>query len=239
MADAEQLPPARRRRTRERGQGQRVKRVNLRLSEAEHGVLEKAATRYRQTMAGYVSAAALAAARDELPADAREACIELVGMQADLARLRDAHGIDSGELSDTLFAMREAMEEAAAEFINVARRARGQRALRSFLRPRPAPAAAPQQQEAPVPRLPATAEEWRKQLAELARELEAGGQLADRHWEFGRLYGAVLDVVVALGNSYPGGIDPAEATPLTAALRPPGAHRDVTKADSRPLTNRP
>jgi uncharacterized protein (DUF1778 family) len=211
VADVEQPPPARRRRTRERGQGQRVKRVNLRLSDAEHGELETAATRYRQTMAGYVSAAALAAARDELPADARQACIALFAMQADLARLRTAHGIDSGELADTLFAMREAMEEAAAEFINVARRARGQRALRSTFRPRPAPTPqpqAPQQpQEAAVPRLPATAEEWRKQLAELAGELEAGGQLADRHWEFGRLYGAVLDVVVALGNSYPGGID--------------------------------
>ncbi|MEU8401724.1 hypothetical protein AB0C28_41600 [Nonomuraea sp. NPDC048892] len=35
----------------------------------------------------------------------------------------------------------------------------------------------------------------------------ASGQLADQHWEFGRLYGALLDVVVALGNAYPGGID--------------------------------
>ncbi|MFI7461291.1 hypothetical protein [Nonomuraea sp. NPDC049646] len=58
MIDALGTPPADPR-TR---QGQRVKRVNLRLSDAEHGVLEKAAPRYRQTLAGYVSAAALAAA---------------------------------------------------------------------------------------------------------------------------------------------------------------------------------
>lgn len=42
-------------------------------------------------------------------------------MRAGLARLRTAHGIDSGDLADTLFPIREAIEEAAAEFIKVAR----------------------------------------------------------------------------------------------------------------------
>jgi hypothetical protein len=52
VSDVDQPPPARRRRTRQRGQGQRVNRVNLRLSDAEHGTLETAATRHRQTLAG-------------------------------------------------------------------------------------------------------------------------------------------------------------------------------------------
>lgn len=81
MSDAEQPPPKPRRRPRERGRGQRGKRVNLRLSDAEHDALEKAAALHGTTLAGYVSADALSAARDELPPDAREAMIRLFAMQ--------------------------------------------------------------------------------------------------------------------------------------------------------------
>ncbi|MEU5862776.1 DUF1778 domain-containing protein [Nonomuraea sp. NPDC047529] len=87
MTEASQPRPSRGRRTRERGQGQRAKRANLRLSEAEHAALEAAATRCRQTLAGYVTDAALTAARSELPIDAQEACGRLFGMEAALARL--------------------------------------------------------------------------------------------------------------------------------------------------------
>lgn len=218
MADAEQPLPARRRRTRERGQGQREKRVNLRLSEAEHAVLESAATRHRQTLAGYVSAAALAAARDELPSDAREACFRLFAMQADLARLRTASGIDSGELAATLFAMREALEEAAEEFINLSRRARGQRARRTMLRVPRAPAAPPATTAAvpgqpaaavaPATSTPDTARAWVTQLDKLARQLEDGSTtLAAQHWHHRRVYDALVRAVVALGRAHPGGLD--------------------------------
>lgn len=59
-----------------------------------------------------MSAAALLAARDELPPDPHEAMVAPFGMQADLRRLRDVHGIDSGAPDDALYAMREALEEA-------------------------------------------------------------------------------------------------------------------------------
>ncbi|WP_043637261.1 hypothetical protein [Nonomuraea candida] len=218
MADAEQPPSARRRRTRERGQGQREKRVNVRLSDAEHGVLETAATRHGQTLAGYVSAAALAAARDELPVDAREACFRLFAMQADLRRLRAAHGIDSSELAGALFAMHEALEEAAEEFINLSRRARGQRARPATLRVSRAPAAppattaaVPQQPAAaiaPATSTPDTARAWMTQLDTLARQLEDDSTtVAAQHWNHHRLYDALVRAVVALGHAHPGGLD--------------------------------
>ncbi|AWS43640.1 hypothetical protein [Streptosporangium sp. 'caverna'] len=72
---------------------------------------------------------------------------------------------------------------------------------------RPAPVAQQQAAAVAAPRLPSTVDEWKKQLAQLIRELEPGGQFAHQHWQHGRLYGALLDVIVALGNAYPGGID--------------------------------
>ncbi|MEV0201633.1 DUF1778 domain-containing protein [Nonomuraea sp. NPDC050691] len=210
MSDAEQ-PPKPRRRTRERGQGQRGKRVNLRLSDAEHDVLEKAAALHRTTLAGYASTAALSAARDELPPVAREAMIRLLAMQRRVVALRTAHeeagGTDSGELADSINAMRQALEETIEEFINISRKARGQRARwtptrfhRTPAPPQPAPSAAP--------RLPSTAREWIEQLAELTRQLEdSGTTLASPHWNHRRLYDALVYAVVALGHAHPGGLD--------------------------------
>ncbi|MFC5835108.1 hypothetical protein [Nonomuraea insulae] len=56
-------------------------------------------------------------------------------------------------------------------------------------------------------RPPTAAQDWVKHLAELTRQLEPGGNLNGEHWYHGRLYGALLDVVVALGDAYPAGID--------------------------------
>ncbi|MEQ4725010.1 DUF1778 domain-containing protein [Nonomuraea sp. B19D2] len=207
MTDTEQLPPARRRRPRERGQGQRGKRVNLRLSDAEHDALEAAAARHGQSLAGYVGAAALSAARDELPADAREAVVRVFAMQRDVVRLYKAlKETQPGELADAVLSMRQTLEEAAEGFANLSRKARGMRAIRSRPRvPRPVPEAA--EPAPPVPQTSATAREWTAQLAELARQLEAGGKLTNEHWHHRHLYDALMNAFVALGHAHPGGIE--------------------------------
>ncbi|MFD8562967.1 hypothetical protein ACFV1N_37315 [Streptosporangium canum] len=56
------------------------------------------------------------------------------------------------------------------------------------------------------PREPATAWEWLEQLAELAEQLRAG-DLGRQHWQHAKLYGVLVDVVVALGDAYPGGLE--------------------------------
>ncbi|MEO3892189.1 DUF1778 domain-containing protein [Nonomuraea sp. B5E05] len=211
MTDAEKPLPKPRRRTREHGQGQRGRRVNLRLSDAEHAALEKAAALDGTTLAGYVSAAALSAARDEMPPDAREAMVRLFAIQRQVLALRTAHeeagGSDSGELAAAIYDMREDLEETIEEFINISRRARGQRARWTPTRFHRAPAP-PQPAPSAAPRLPLTAREWTEQLAELARQLEDDGTtLALQHWNHRRLYDALVNAVVALGHAHPGGLD--------------------------------
>ncbi|RVX39141.1 hypothetical protein EDD27_1487 [Nonomuraea polychroma] len=207
MMDAEPSPPARRRRPRERGQGQRGKRVNLRLSDPEHATLEAVAARHGTTLAGYVSAAALSAAREEMPPDLREMMVRLFAMQHDVVALRTAPDRQPDDVDQAILAMREALENTIEEVINLSRKARGMRALRTLSRLQPAPAT-PQPAATAVPRPPWNAREWIEQLAELVRQLEDGGTtLAFQHWNHRRLYDALINAVVALGHAHPGGLD--------------------------------
>jgi hypothetical protein len=164
-----------------------------------------------------VSAAALAAARDELPPDAGEACVRLFGMQADLKHLRAAHGIAWGALADAVYAMRVALEETVEEFINLSRKARGRRALRTrppAPAPTPVPApAAPQQPAAAVApatsttSTPATVRDWVTQLDELTRQLDDdGATVAHQQWHHRHLYNALDRAIAALDRAHPGGI---------------------------------
>ncbi|MFI7709047.1 hypothetical protein [Nonomuraea sp. NPDC049480] len=153
----------------------------------------------------------LAAARDELPVDAREAAVRLFAMQRRVVALRTAHeeatGADSGELAAAIYDMREDLEETIEEFINISRRARGQRARWTPTRFHRAPAP-PQPAPSAASRLPSTAREWTEQLAELARQLEdSGTTLALQHWNHRRLYDALVNAVVAIGHAHPGGLD--------------------------------
>jgi len=82
-------------RRRPRGQGQRQVRVDLRLSEAEAGVLRTGAARSGMTLAGYAAAAALASAgRTRRPravpqaaVATRQALAGLVAARLELARV--------------------------------------------------------------------------------------------------------------------------------------------------------
>ncbi|MBT2225663.1 DUF1778 domain-containing protein [Nonomuraea sp. NEAU-A123] len=195
MTDDEEPPSTRRRRPRERGQGQRRNRVNLRLSDAEHDALETAAAQSGTTLANYVSAAALSAARDELPPDAREAMIRLFAMQRAVVNLCTEQDSSYDWRISRLYAM---CEETIEEFINISRRARGTRARWTPSRIQRANAA---------PRLPSTAGEWTDQLAKFVRQLEDGGPLAQEHWNHGYLYSALTDAVIALGKANPGGLN--------------------------------
>ncbi|MER5627345.1 hypothetical protein ABT061_40615 [Streptosporangium sp. NPDC002544] len=54
--------------------------------------------------------------------------------------------------------------------------------------------------------VPATAQQWLAQLAELAAQLREG-ELGRQHWHHAKLYNAMLDALVDLGAAYPGGLD--------------------------------
>lgn len=90
-----------------------------------------------RSLAGYITAAALSAARNELPADAREAVIRLFALERKVNRLYDAlqahpahEGQDLSEYRAQARAAWNALEQAAEEFINLSRKARGRRARR-------------------------------------------------------------------------------------------------------------
>ncbi|RVX39138.1 hypothetical protein EDD27_1484 [Nonomuraea polychroma] len=142
-----------------------------------------------------------AAARDELPVDAREAAVRLFAMQR-VIRLRLEHNGEPAEPTDAVLAMRKALEAAVEEFINLSRKARGMRAPYQAARPptlEPGTGAGPQ--------LPGTAREWTAHLAEFTHQLEADGKLAYEHWHHRRLYDALVHAVAALGQAHPGGLD--------------------------------
>ncbi|MDP9848138.1 hypothetical protein [Streptosporangium lutulentum] len=68
----------------------------------------------------------------------------------------------------------------------------------------PEPAAQPRVETTTV--VPATANAWRVHLDELTRQLREG-ELGRQHWHHEKLYRALIDVVAALGEAYPGGIE--------------------------------
>lgn len=55
-------------------------------------------------------------------------------------------------------------------------------------------------------RTPTAAAEWTRHLEELARQLRAE-QLGREHWNHGRLFAAVTEVLAALDEAHPGGLD--------------------------------
>ncbi|MEU6721562.1 hypothetical protein ABZ897_59850 [Nonomuraea sp. NPDC046802] len=56
-------------------------------------------------------------------------------------------------------------------------------------------------------RPPSTARGWAEHLAVLTEQLRADGTLAPRHWEHRRLYHALTEALVALGEAHPGGLN--------------------------------
>ncbi|RVX39148.1 hypothetical protein EDD27_1495 [Nonomuraea polychroma] len=56
-------------------------------------------------------------------------------------------------------------------------------------------------------RPPSTAKDWVEHLAALTGQLRKDGTLAPRHWDHRKLYHALMEALVVLGDAHPGGLD--------------------------------
>ncbi|MET8145650.1 hypothetical protein ABZU32_35565 [Sphaerisporangium sp. NPDC005288] len=128
------------RRARDRDEGHRTARVNLRLSAGEYA--EIAAAAENLTMAAFVADAALSAAREEFPPDTRAAVHRLFRMEhrlhAFVNMLKELAKVDGGEqlrakVAEISARARQSwnlLDETVTEFWAISQNARGRRTRR-------------------------------------------------------------------------------------------------------------
>ncbi|MBG0819077.1 hypothetical protein [Planomonospora sp. ID82291] len=124
--------------------GQRTRRVNLRLSEDEHAELQAAADAHRLTLAGYAASAALTLARDQLPPDMGVQLSRLFVLHTRFSLLASDVGkllqhAETGEpiasaaaVEQTIEAVRLLMDDAEEELVDYVRLLRSERHRRAL-----------------------------------------------------------------------------------------------------------